>query len=233
MPHDHRFGDTREEVRRRSAPSGDSIASGQGTGIGTIGDGIWSASHPRAPSLGFRAWRGLQEDQQMPETGLVSMAAAEGAYELRLGHLRAASDISVARFLVELIPRAAPRAVPPASQPTAPSRGDVFFREFRRLTGLAAPCSLFVDGPGSNLLSGLRRPSLLAQRVLDVLVLPGALRTLLDSSWRHRALPRTVVCPTDTRAACAQTATFESMAPLGTHSSSQRRINHEGGAPCT
>ena len=64
------------------------------------------------------------------------------------------------------------------------------------------------------------RTSLLSQRLLDVLVLPGAFRSLLHSTWWHERPPR-VGRYRNTRATVLQTATFESMPPRGTPSNSQ------------
>jgi hypothetical protein len=72
-----------------------------------------------------------------------------------------------------------------APDSAAAPRRDVLAGEHGRLSCLACARSLFVDGARRNLLGPILGLTPLEGRVLDALVLPGALRALLDSTWRH------------------------------------------------
>ncbi len=193
MPPDHRLGDTREEVHRRSAPSGDSIASGRGTDLGTgIGDGIWSASRTRASSSGPDSRGQRRRDDHRPEKQLVSTAPTERTFELRLGHPRAAADIAGTCFLVQLIPRAAAGTRAPAPKATAPARGESSLESLdgARASPLRARSLFTVLAAISSAVSSDLPCS--SSKSLDVVVLPCSLRPFLYASWRHHDLPRNV-----------------------------------------
>ncbi len=86
------------------------------------------------------------------------------------------------------------------------------------------PRTFLVHRSRRDLLGRAFRFSFLAQRVLDVLVLPRALRALLDATWRHADPPeKTELVRAVPSAGPRKPHTFESRAPLGTHSISQRR----------
>jgi hypothetical protein len=72
-----------------------------------------------------------------------------------------------------------------ATDPAAPAGRDVLPREAGRPLGLAVPRPFLVDRPGRDLLGAALRLAAFAQRLLDVLVLPSALRALPYASWRH------------------------------------------------
>src|SRR3954454_8873338 len=102
-------------------------------------------------------------------------AAVDRPLQLLLRHSRAAFDPHPLRLVVELLLRAAFRAVRARPKAAAAARRDVTRRAPGRRLRLAAPRALLVDRARRDLLRLLlRRPTLL-ERLLDVLVLALAL----------------------------------------------------------
>src|SRR5205823_5735126 len=90
------------------------------------------------------------------------------------------------RLGIQLIARPALRPVRPRPLPAALAGGQgVLDGRPRRGARLAVPCALLVDGACRDLLRGVLRAPLLLQRVLDVLVLTGALRARLHAIRGH------------------------------------------------
>src|SRR6476659_2307830 len=115
-----------------------------------------------------------------------STPASDGTGELGLRHLRAPLHALVLGLFVELVLRAAARALAMGAKSSPTSGRDVLAREPRRLPGLAVACALLVDRARGDLLGRVLGLPLLEEGVLDVLVLPGPLAPFLHSTWRHR-----------------------------------------------
>src|SRR6478735_579472 len=113
--------------------------------------------------------------------------ARDRPLELLLVHGRSALDAHRLGLLVQLISRAPARGAPVGAQSAAAPRGHVLLGKPGRVPGLTVAGSLLVDGAGRDLLSLVLGRAALEQRVLDVLVLTGALRALLRSSRWHLA----------------------------------------------
>src|SRR3954462_8898973 len=99
------------------------------------------------------------------------LAAVARALEPFLRHPRTALDPHPLRLVVELLLRAAPRAVRARAKAPAPARRDVLRRAPGRRLRLAAPGALLVDRARGDLLRLLLRGPALLERLLDVLVL--------------------------------------------------------------
>src|SRR5262249_29827953 len=118
------------------------------------------------------------------------LAPVDGALELSLVHLRTALDAEVLRFVVELLVRAALRAVRAGAKASAAARGHVAHRGAGALARLAGARAFLVDRAGRNLLGQILGAALLELAVLDVLVLTSPLRSLLHPTRRHLDPPR-------------------------------------------
>ena len=150
----------------------------------------WAASVSVSARLTWPKYPGPAGPKRQPRTRARLSPGGVRPRKLRLRHLRAALDVPAARLLVQLVPRAPARASPMAADSAAATRRDVGLGQLRRLTRLAAPGALLVHGAGGDLLGAFLRRAAIEERVLDVLVLACALRSLLDSAWRHlRLLP--------------------------------------------
>src|SRR3954453_21506662 len=103
------------------------------------------------------------------------LAAVDRALQLRLVHARAALDVELPRLVVELLLRAALRAVRAGAHAAAAAGGHVLAGEAGRRLRLAGTRPLLVDGARGDLLRALRRRALLLLAVDDVLVLPFSL----------------------------------------------------------
>src|SRR3954452_18564267 len=99
------------------------------------------------------------------------LLAIDRALKLLLRHPRTAFDPHPLRLVVELLLRAAFRAVRARAKAPAAARRDVPRRAPRRRLRLAAPRALLVDGARGDLLRLLLRRTPLFERLLDVLVL--------------------------------------------------------------
>src|SRR5437763_2413216 len=106
-------------------------------------------------------------------------APVDRALELLLVHVRAALDPELLGLVVALVARAPLLAIGPGALAAAPRRGHVIRRGARARARLAGAGALLVDRPGGDLLGASLARALLALALLDVLVLPGPLRTLL------------------------------------------------------
>src|SRR5205085_5469192 len=102
-------------------------------------------------------------------------------------HLRAPADVHPTRFLVELVARSALRPVRPRALTAAPAGRHVSPGQPRALPRLAGAGAFLVHRAGCDLLGLRLGRSLLLQSGLDVLVLAGALRALLHTTWRHES----------------------------------------------
>src|SRR5204863_2004363 len=109
------------------------------------------------------------------------------ALELLLVHLRAARDVALLRFVVELLFRTTLRPVRAGALSAAAAGRDVTARRARRLPRLTASGAFLVDRAGRDLLGALRRGAALLLAVLDVLVLAFAL--VAPGSLRHSIPP--------------------------------------------
>src|SRR5207237_9686 len=113
-------------------------------------------------------------------------SAADGPFELGLGHLRPARDVPLLGLVVELLLGAAAGAAVGA-QPAAPARGNVLGGGAAGLFRLAGPGPLLVHGAGGDLFGRVLAVASLPQAFLDVFVLPFPLR--VPCLLRHRRPP--------------------------------------------
>src|SRR5262245_44153592 len=98
----------------------------------------------------------------------------DGSFQLGLRHLRAAFDVLLTRFVVELI-AGPPTGTAVRAQPAASTRRDVVERRRTGLARFSGPRAFLVDGPGRDLFRGVFGLTAVAQPVLDVFVLTFAL----------------------------------------------------------
>src|SRR5205807_922184 len=119
----------------------------------------------------------------------LALAGVDGALQLRLVHARAAGNVELRRLLVELLARAALRALGARPQAAAAAGGDVPHRRSRPAARLALARALLVDRARRDLLGPGLRLALRQLAFLDVLVLPGSLGALGDASGGHAAPP--------------------------------------------
>src|SRR5262249_29358691 len=101
----------------------------------------------------------------------------------RLRHLRAALDVLLTRFVVELGLRTTARTAVRSQSAATPGR-DVLGRRAAGLARLAGARTFFVHGARRDLLGGVVALTAVEQSFLDVVVLPFPLVTPLLS--RHR-----------------------------------------------
>src|SRR5437660_1035814 len=99
----------------------------------------------------------------------------QGAFELRLRHLRAALQAALLRLVVELVVGAAPWSRVGTKAAATPGR-DVLGRGTAHRLRLSRPGALLVHRPCGDLLREISGSSVLLQPFLDVLVLTLALR---------------------------------------------------------
>src|SRR3954453_6779898 len=120
--------------------------------------------------LGRRAIRGRPgDDRRVPGLRRLGLLAGDRALQLVLVHRGPALDPEALGLGVELITRAALRAVGPRALAAAARGGHVPRRRARALPRLAGPGALLIDRPRGDLLGARLGTSLILDAVLDVL----------------------------------------------------------------
>src|SRR5687767_14893286 len=117
------------------------------------------------------------------------LLAIDGALELRLVHLRAPVDVELAGLVEQLVLRAPLRPLGARALPAPLAGRFVLHRRPRPLPGLAGTGALLIHDACGDLLGRALGHPLALDGLLDLLVLAGALRALLDSSRRHCRFP--------------------------------------------
>src|SRR6266540_1508544 len=155
---------------------------------------MWPASQIRGPapphldrSTGVAAGAPRRAGRSSLSTAR-PLLGADRALELGLVHLRTALDVHLFGLVVELVARRAACATAAGAQPAPATGGNVSGRRAGARTRFATTRPFLVDGAGGDLLCAGHRRALAAGALLDVLVLPSALRSLFHSSWRHLSL---------------------------------------------
>src|SRR5215208_3491299 len=121
-----------------------------------------------------------------PKPGYPSAALRrDRSLQLTLVHARAALDVQPLRLVVELLLGLALRAIGARALPASARRRRAARGAARPAPRLARTGTVLLDGASGHLAGARRRGAAFAGASLDLLVLPGTLRALLDATRRH------------------------------------------------